>query len=310
MNIINSDPREVEEDIISKTLSGIKKLPMLELIFSGMSTDLTSALKTSLGLLAEIKGAEVSYVNWGEAMEGLGTFEICAIASADPLKGPLVVSIDPGIFYAAFEMQLSGSAEHVKVPERHPSTIERRVARRVIQVFLDQLSANFNRVTSIRFDVSAIETRQHVSTIQGASAPCVMVETTVRIGTFTGPIRTIIPVSTLDPVHQSLSTMFLGDNFEADQSWRDMLSRRVKGSSVEIQAVMERRRISVADILKWEPGYVLALDNDAQDDLSVTCSGLTILRAQRGHRKDRLAMRVLGDVDDHDTGQMSVGGVT
>ena len=305
---IIKDSRKVEEMIISKALSGIRELPMLEVIFSGISTDLTSAMKSSLGLLIEVKGTKISYTNWSAITSEFDKFEICAVASAAPWKGPVVIAMDRGLFYSAFEMQMSGSAENIEAPDRYLSTIERRVAKRFTQVFLDQLSANFNKMTHVRFSAETIETAQHVSSIQGASSPCVMAETTVRIGTHVGTMKTLIPISTLDPAQQVLSTMFLGDNFEADVTWRDLLEKRVKGSSVEIQAVLERKQIDVAEILSWKPGSVISLDSDASSELSVTCSGMRILTCERGFKKDRVAIKILGEIGEESETSVAASG--
>lgn len=293
-----ADAGAVEREIISRTSSDIKPLPMLEVIFSGIPTDLTSAMKSSLGLLSEVVGTEIAYTTWGAVTSGMGKHDICAVSSADAWKGSLMIVIDPKLFYTILETQMNGSPDTAIVPERTVSTIERRVAKRFCQVFLDQLSSNFNRAASVNFSVDSIESTQQVSSTQGVNSPCVVATTTMRIGKFSGSIKTVIPISTLSPVYDTLSTMFLGENFEADGTWRDMLSRRIGGSCVEIQAVLDTIRVPVAQIMRWQPGDVLHLDVGPNDEMSVTCAGMSILKAQRGHKKNRVAMRITRDYAD------------
>lgn len=288
----------VEEQIIARASRGIQKLPMLDVIFSRLATDLTSVLKARLGLLAEVDMGEVSYAPWGTAMSALNPHAICAVVNARQWDGGMVLALDPHFFHAAFEMQLSGRPDPKNIPERPPSTIERRMAKRISQVILAETAGNFARLSDVSFTVDAIETRQQATSMQSAIASCAIARITVRLGECEGDVHFVLPMSTLEPINPSLAKMFLGESLDGDSAWRNLLARRIDSSNVEVQAVLHHCRILISDMLAWKPGATIDLGIPADGDLTVTCTGIPILSASAGHRKNRMAMRIIGEHDN------------
>lgn len=299
--------RFIEEDIIARASTGIQKLPMLDVIFSRLATDLTSVFKARLGLLAEIEMGEVSYSPWGRAMGALDAHCVCAVSMAEPWDGSFILALDPGFFHAACEMQLSGKPVPDSLPKRPPTTIERRMALRMSQVILEEAAANFSRLSEVRFRADAVETPLQAASIQSASSACAIGQIDIRLGECSGKIHFILPLSTLEPVSKHLSKMFLGDNLQGDSAWRSLLASRIDTSSVEIQAQMHQEMIPISDLLAWKPGTVIDLGIEPGAELTVTCTGIPILRAAAGNRRNRIALRITGE---HDGSEMAGAGAT
>lgn len=300
----------LEEQIIAKTSSGTQKLPMLDVIFAGVSSSLISSLKAGMGLLAEVEFGEVSYMSWGKAISSLDTYELCIVSGSDPWDKSLIVAIDPALFYTVYEIELNGKEIPETYPKRQPSNAEKRVAKRFAQIFLNEVSTNFNRVSSVRFIAENVETTQQASSMQSAQSSCVMVEIILKIEHMEGRIRTIFPTSSLEPVQKQLAKMFLGDNFEGDENWRVLLKRRVDESHVDIEAVLRTKDAPVSEILSWAPGMILDLGPGDEQDVVVTCSGVPILRGTTGHRKNKRAIQVTDEYGSSETlidGMMEAG---
>lgn len=289
--------RFIEHDIIARASTGIQKLPMLDVIFNRLATDLTSVFKARLGLLAEIQMGEVSYSPWGRAMGALDLHCVCAVAAAEPWDGSFILALDPGFFHAACEMQLSGKPSPDSLPKRPPTTIERRMALRMSQVILEEAASNFSRLSEVRFRAEAVETPLQAASIQSASSACAIGRIDIQLGDCAGAIHFILPLPTLEPVSKHLSKMFLGDNLQGDSAWRSQLVSRIDTSSVEIQAQLHQKTVPIADLLAWKPGTVINLGIDQGSELTVTCSGIPILRAAAGNRRNRIALRVTGEHD-------------
>lgn len=289
--------RYVEEQIIARASTGIQKLPMLDVIFSRLATDLTSVFKTRLGILAEIEARDVTYSPWGSAMAALDQFSLCAVAAAEPWDGTFVLAHDPGLFHAICELQLSGKPDPAALPKRAPTTIERRMAMRISQMILDETTANFARLADVSLQARAIETPQQAGSMQSSMAACAVASMDIKLGDCGGSISFILPLGSLEPLSKSLSKMFLGDNLQGDGSWRSLMSSRIDSSNVEIQALMHRARVPIAEVLGWKAGDVLDLAMDPNGQITVTCTGIEIMKAAAGHRRNRVSLRVIGDLD-------------
>ena len=285
----------LEEEMVARASSGTQKMPMLDVIFTGIASNLTSLLKARMGLLAEVEMGEVSYTSWGKMISSLDAHEICVVSSASPWDTGFIVTMDPALFYAIYEVQLNGQEPPSSPPRRYPTTAEKRVARRFIQVFLDEMGSSFNRVSAVTFAAENVETTQQAASMQSAHNACVVARVLIRVEGVQGYISTVIPIASLDPVQDQLSKMFLGENFEGDVTWREMLAQRVQGSSVEVQVVMGSRLVPVSEMLAWSLGDTIDLGPMEAGEVVLSCAGVPILTAVGGHIRNRACVRITGE---------------
>ncbi|WP_134680619.1 flagellar motor switch protein FliM [Paracoccus ravus] len=298
--IDNSEPfspraerdHNVEAEIIARASTGIEKLPMLEVIFARLTTTLASAFKSRLGTISEVSFAGMEYIPWGLALGRLDPFTLCCLTKIAPWQATTVLSFEPKVFFALFDSQISAGPGPQSIPARQPSSIERRIAKRFSQVVLDEISAEFGRLAEIGFTAENIETPQQAATVQNFQALCAVAHIRVKIGEAEGNMSFIMPKDSLHPIKSQLSRMFLAEPSESDGQWRDDLTRRVTSSYVEIQAVLHRMPMQIADILSWQPGTVLELGRGIGDEITITCSGRRIFHAVAGHHNNRIAVRL------------------
>lgn len=289
----------LEEEIIARASAGTRSLPMLDVIFSRLTTDLISAFKVKTGLLAEITLAGISYTSWANAMARLDEFGPCAIAEAQPWGGNLVVAMDRDFFFASLETQMSGTPKPGTAPRRTPSTIERRIAARQARVLLDEMARNFARLTEVTFTLDVIETAQQAASLQGAGSACVSAKYNVVVSDCPGTITVVIPLSTLEGVQDTLSKMFLGEKLGGDTTWREHIKSRISGSTVELKAVLHETQLPMADVLQWKPGMTIDLGIPFDPEAKVVCSGMAILFCKAGQRSHgRFALRVTREHGD------------
>lgn len=290
----NETNLSLEDEIIAKASSGYQNLPMLDVIFARLPMDLSNALKSRSGIIAEAMPSRITYTNWSDVIESGHEYAIYASAEALPWTGAAILQMSPKFFYSAMETQLTGTVSTGDVPQRHPSTIERRLAKTLAMVIFDELDANFARLTEVNFKVAAIENGQQVLTQFSGQTACARCEIDVKIGDAVGTIAIIIPISTLEPIRSKLTKMFLGDKLGGDGTWRDHIENNLTGSSVEVQAHISAVKTRLSDVLNWEIGTTIDLGL-VEEDVEVTlfCSGLPIFYGRTGQTKaGKLAVRV------------------
>lgn len=290
----NETSYNLEDEIIAKSSSGYQNLPMLDVIFARLPMDLSTALKTRAGIIAEILPSKVSYTSWGAILEDSQEFAIYAVADARPWNGTAILRMDPLFFFSAMETQLTGTVTPGDAPARHPSTIERRLAKNLSAIVFDELGSNFARLTDVKFEIDTIENSQQIMTQLGSAAACARCEVEVKIGDNVGKVAIIIPITTLEPIRPKLTKMFLGDKLGGDGTWRDHIENKLTGSSVEVQAHIASVNTNLAEVLNWAPGTTIDL-GIVEDDVEVTlvCSGMPIFYGRTGQTKaKKLAVRV------------------
>ncbi|MFG6084196.1 flagellar motor switch protein FliM [Paracoccus litorisediminis] len=288
--------RSVEEEMIARASMGMQSLPMLDVIFSRLPADIVSALSRRASVLSEGALESIQYASWTKFHDSFDPHSVFTIAEAHPWAGNIILAMDPAFFYSAIETQLNGTPEPGNIPKRHPSTIERRLARSLSENILTEIARNFARLTEVRFDIQGIENIQQISSQLGANAPCVMSVTEIRIGHCVGRISIVIPIATIEPIQPKLKKMFLGEKLGGDGTWRDHISSRITSSTVTVEAQLAEVSLPLQDILDWKPGSTFELGIDADHEVTIFCSGLPVLHGTAGRRSNnRSAIRITRD---------------
>jgi len=276
--------RLVEEEIIAKASAGFQPLPMLDVIFSpGRGTR----------LLTDIRFDRTTYACWGEVVTGMDPHAICATAQAPEWNGAIALSMDSEFVFAAMEKLTGGIPVPGAAPARAPTGIERETMRHLFRLILEDLATNMSRIAEARFSLEAVESPKEIGAIHGVNTPCAIARMEVRLDDCEGSFSIIIPLRTLDPVQERLSTMFLGDKLGGDTSWRDHIAGRITGSSVVVTARIHEKRIPLAQILGWKRGTQIDFGILPDQEVTVMCSGIPILFGHAGRLKSgNIALRV------------------
>ena len=294
---VRGDPALVEMAIIERSRSGVRKLPMLDVIFPDVANDLPAALKGAMGVLAEVSYGGMRYAGWSEALTGLPENDICVAATVTPGEGQIILSLGAEMFYAIYEGRLNSGDRRQGVPDRGPSSGEKRVARRLTQVVLDVIASTISRVMTLHFATEAVETPRQALSLRGSAFPAVIVTLNVLACGASGDISVLIPMDAFGPERERLEKVFLGENVKSDDAWSEALSDSLGSAHVDIQAVYRSFDASLSEIVDWMPGMIIPLGPDDDREMTVTCEGVRIFSVQSGKKDGRIAISV---VDGHD----------
>lgn len=282
---MTSEAFALEEEIIRQSSAGLQKLPMLDVFFARIPSDLSSALRSKLGLQVEVLSHVLRYESWATLAEMMQGHTLSLEAEATPWAGKSYVWMEPALLYAALELQMGGQAEGLFLPSRPPSPIERRLARGICDIACAVAAENISRVTPVTLKSGAIETLQQAATAMPGTALCAAGVIELGIGQTTGRMVILFPMATLDPVQGTLSRMFLGERL-GDPTWRDHIRSNISETHVELTAVMHVFDCAMNDVLAWKPGDIVPLDLLEVPEIRLLCSGSEILYGAGGQCGD------------------------
>jgi flagellar motor switch protein FliM len=283
----------VEEEIIAKASAGFQPLPMLDVIFSRMAPAMAASFRARASLITEVRFDRTTYAPWGEIVSAMDPNAICATAEAPQWNGAIAVAMDSTLVFAAMERLTGGVPQPGVVPSRPATGIERETMRHLFKLILEDLATNISRIAETSFTLESVESPKETGATHGAATPCAVARMEVRLDECLGSISVVIPLRSLDPVQEKLSTMFLGDKLGGDPSWRDHIAGRITGSSVVVTARIHEKPIPLADILGWKPGTKIDFGILPDQEVTVMCSGIPILFGHAGRlRNGNIALRV------------------
>jgi hypothetical protein len=119
-----------------------------------------------------------------------------------------------------------------------------------------------------------------------------LMSTSLRNFTSGGRIELLLPFATLEPVHEVLLQMFLGEKFGRDSIWENHLARELWATDIEVEAVLDETDCSLHEVLNWRVGTYLPLSVMPETKVELRCGKLHVFNGFMGRKGDRVAVRI------------------
>ncbi len=295
----------IEDEIIRVASESYERLPTLEVIFDRFALSLATALKKYTSAMTEVDLVSVDYMPCGAALESLASPSLLAITGATPWDGQLALAVDPELLFTTLEIMLGGRSAPVKQwTPRSFTAIEKRLGQRLCEAVLKDLSEAFAPFDKVEFAVANLESIPANAVLAPALSACVRIVMNVRFEGRGGALSFVIPNATIEKTRPLLARSFLGGQIGGDSSWRNQLTKSIRGTDVAVIAVLHELKANLRDVLDWAPGQVLDLGIDMTHEVTVSCSGKKMFRAAMGRRKNgSVALRVTEELSKMEEGR-------
>ena len=119
-----------------------------------------------------------------------------------------------------------------------------------------------------------------------------LMSTSLRNFTSGGRIELLLPFATLEPLHEVLLQMFLGEKFGRDSIWEIHLARELWATRIEVEAVLDQTDCNLREVLHWRVGTFLPLSVMPESKVELRCGKLHVFNGSMGRKGDRVAVRI------------------
>ncbi|MGC9370120.1 MAG: FliM/FliN family flagellar motor switch protein [Paracoccaceae bacterium] len=292
----------VEEQIIRMATLSYERLPMMEVLFDRFALSLGSAIKSFSAVTTEVTLDAFDYMSCGEALDGLPAPWLVAVSSAQPWEGKLALIVDPDLLFTTLEAMLGGRpSQETRWEPRSFTSIEKRLATRLCEVVLKELSETFAEVAEVSFAVDHLENSPHSTVLAPPASACVKITLDVSIEGRGGKLVFVIPNMVFEPARALLTETFFGGQIGRDSSWQALLADSIRDTNVDLVALLHEMKLPLTEVLRWRRGDVLDLGIDAENAVTVSVSGQTMFRAAMGRRRNgSVALRVTEELSDNE----------
>jgi flagellar motor switch protein FliM len=178
-------------------------------------------------------------------------------------------------------------------PRRGYTAIERAVVERLgrDQIAGSMISA-FAPVTDLAVALDYLATEAAEAPIANPPAPCLAWRVSLTIEGRDGSINFLLPYAAIEPIRPQLSRDPAGSGRDRDAAWRNHLEAELPHADVLLRAVIERRRVSATEVLRWRVGSTVLLNRRHDEPIDVFCDDLLVLRARMAEHDGRIALHV------------------
>ncbi len=249
------------------------QLRTIHLLHENFARSLASSLSAYLRSYVVVNLISVEQLSFNEFKQSLPSPTSLVAMNMRPYDGSAILEINPSLVFPILEMLLGGSGKAPTKIDREITDIEQSVMEGLLRVILNDLRAAWMAVAAIDFGIESQETEPQLLQIMAQNEAVVAISIEVRIGETSGLMNLGIP---------SIIVKMLRNKIDAHRTVRKTQSsgdehlrvlRLVRPARLRLEARLEGPKLSVAELLRLEPGDLLVFDFPLHRPLDLTVNG-------------------------------------
>ena len=280
--------------LINSALVSYERLPMLEIVFDRLVRLATTSLRNFTSDNVEVSLDSISSVRFGDYVNSIPLPAILSVIKAEEWDNYGLLTVDSSLIYSMIDVLLGGrrQAGTMRVEGRPYTTIEMTLARRMIEVVLDDTHRAFEPVTPIHFKIERMETNPRFAAISRPANAAILIELRIEMDERGGKIEILLPYATIEPIREQMLQMYMGEKFGRDPIWEGHLATEIYAADVEVAAVMHEMALPLSRILSMKPGDTVLFDRSPTDAVKLRCGDVELTEAIMGHIGKHVSVRV------------------
>ncbi len=280
--------------LINSALVSYERLPMLEIVFDRLVRLATTSLRNFTSDNVEVTMDSISSVRFGDYLNSIPLPAILSVIKAEEWENYGLLTVDSSLIYSMIDVLLGGRrvGGNIRVEGRPYTTIEMALARRMIEVILDDTHRAFEPVTNVNFKLERMETNPRFAAISRPGNAAILIELRIEMDDRGGKIEILLPYATIEPIREQLLQMFMGEKFGRDPIWEGHLATEIYSADVEVEAVLHEQDLPLSRMLAIKPGDTVMFERSPSDPVRLRCGDVELTEAVMGHIGNHVSVRV------------------
>jgi len=280
--------------LINSALVSYERLPMLEIVFDRLVRLSTTSLRNFTSDNVEVSLDSISSVRFGDYLNSIPLPAIMSVIKAEEWDNFGLLTVDSSLIYSMIDVLLGGRRGQnvVRIEGRPYTTIEMELARRMIEIVLDDAHKAFEPLTEVNFSVERLETNPRFATIARPANAAILVEFRIDMDGRGGKIEILLPYATIEPIRDQLLQMFTGEKFGRDPNWEGHLATEIYHASTDVNAVLHEEDLPLSKLLSLKQGDTIMFERAPTDPVKLMCGKVELTEAVMGHIGNHVSVRV------------------
>lgn len=280
--------------LLDNSLLSYDRLPMLEVVFDRFVRMASSSLRNFTSDNVDVDIQAINSVRFGDYINSIPMPALLSIFKAVEWDNFGIVTTDNALIYSIVDILFGGRKSHrpIRVEGRPYTTIEQTIVRHMTEIMLNDLAAAFDPLSPATFELERLETNPRFATISHPADGAILLQLRVDMEERGGNIEILIPYSTLDPIRDLLTQVFMGEKFGKDIVWEAHLNREIQNTAVDVVAILGKKSTMMSDIMKLKIGSTIVFEKLPEDDVIISCGDVPMLSGKLGRKGENIAVRV------------------
>jgi flagellar motor switch protein FliM len=280
--------------LINSALVSYERLPMLEIVFDRLVRLATTSLRNFTSDNVEVAMDSISSVRFGDYLNSIPLPAILSVIKAEEWDNYGLLTVDSSLIYSMIDVLLGGRrmGGQIRIEGRPYTTIEMALARRMIEIILEDTHRAFEPVTEVNFRIERLETNPRFAAISRPANAAILIELRIEMDDRGGKIEILLPYATIEPIREQMLQMYMGEKFGRDPIWEGHLATEVYAADVEVTAVLHEMDLPLSRVLNLQPGETVMFDRAPSDPVRLRCGDVELTDAVMGHIGNNVSVRV------------------
>lgn len=271
-------------------------IPALAIGYARLAESLRRVLTSVLRSKVEIRD-EAPEILSGRGLRTVAQRAACLLVLRIHIPGHdpqhAVMALDPLFTFSVIERLFGGgSLGSGTAQTRSPTSLERRMLVRAMQPVVDAMNENLEPPGFFRFEIQQIEGRLDLVPGYSPDMSLLHVPFTMTIGDQLASLSLATPASTLEHLRGRIGVP------RVDSGGAEAMPEVMRQVRVRVAVELGRVHLTLRQILSLQPGTVLALDRNRNEELPVQIEGRTKFRGVPVQDDGTIAVEITGRYED------------
>ena len=249
------------------------QLRAIHLLHENFARSLSSSLSAFLRAYVAVNLVSVEQLSFLEFSQCLPSPSCIISLSMRPYDGNSLLEINPTLVFPILEMLLGGSGKQGIKVSREITEIEQAILETVYRIILNDLRNAWQAVTPIDFVIDSHETEPQMLQILAPNEAVVAVSMEARIGDNTGMMNIGIPSIIVKMLRQKFDQQWSMRRSHSTQTDQARMLKLVRAAKICLDLRLQGQTLSIAELLRLEPGHVLKFDHPANKPVGLMMNG-------------------------------------
>jgi len=267
------------------------RMPTLEMVNERFARYFRISLFNFLKRSTEISVSGIQMLKFSEYVHSLFVPTNLNIVKIKPLRGSALFVFDPGLVFSIVDTYFGGTGQfHNKVEGREFTATEMRVVRIILDIAFSDLKKAWEPVLNLDFEYVNSEVNPQFANIVSPTEVMVVSTIHLELEGGGGDIQFSLPYGMLEPIRELLDAGIQSDRGDTDEGWKKTLRSDIKTSSVDVNALLLKKEMSVHDVLGFKEGDILPIDLPEQ--VIVESGEMPLFRGKLGVSNGHFAIKL------------------
>ncbi len=233
-------------------------------------------------------------MRFGDYLNSIPLPAILSVIRAEEWENFGLLTVDSSLIYSMIDVLLGGRrvGGTIRVEGRPYTTIEMALARRMIEVILEDTHKAFEPVTEVNFKIERLETNPRFAAISRPANAAILIELRIEMDDRGGKVEILLPYATIEPIREQLLQMYMGEKFGRDPIWEGHLATEIYAADVEVEAILHEINLPLSRVLNMKAGDTVMFERSPNDPVRLRSGNVELTEGIMGHIGSHVSVRV------------------